>query len=76
MLSAWRPWELPARDPFWPALIEVLKQTSCVLYWPGDGCVVASKSVIAHISADFDEAVGTPTVTTDLDEIMEMIREA
>ncbi len=22
--------------PFWPALIEVLKQTTCVLYWPGE----------------------------------------
>lgn len=62
--------------PFWPALIKVLKQTSCVLYWPGDGSVVANKSVIHHIPATFDKAVGTPTVTTDLDEIMEMIRKA
>ncbi len=62
--------------PFWPAIINVLKQTNCVLYWPGKGCVVADKSVIAHISADFDETMGTPTVTTDIDKIMEMIRKA
>jgi len=54
----------------------VLKQTTCVLYWPGKGCVVAHKSVIPHISADVDETMGTPTVTTDVDVIMEMIEKA
>ncbi|HKX07782.1 MAG TPA: hypothetical protein VJN67_06285 [Stellaceae bacterium] len=62
--------------PFWSALIEVLKQTTCVLYWPGKGCVVADKSVIPHISAEFDETMGTPTVTTDIRVIKEMIRNA
>ena len=32
--------------PFWPALIDVLKQTTCVLYRAGKSCVVADKSVI------------------------------
>ena len=59
--------------PFWPALIEVLKQTPCVLYWAGEGAVVADESVIAHISPDFPY---TPTVTTDLEVIKEMIRNA
>jgi len=73
-LSVNRP---PGPDhPFWPALIEVLKQTTCVLYWASKGCVVADKSVIPHIAADFDESMGTPTVTTDLDVIMEMVRKA
>ena len=62
--------------PFWPALIDVLKQTTCVLFWPGKGCVVADKSAIPHISADFDETMGTPTVTTDVDVIMAMIQKA
>ena len=62
--------------PFWPSLIGLLKQTTCVLYWPGNGCVVADESVIPHISADFDETMGTPTVTTDIDVIKEMIRVA
>ena len=73
-LSTNRP---PAPDhPFWPALIDVLKQTTCVLYWPGKGCVVADKSVIPHISADFDKAVGTPTVTTDIGKIFELMENA
>jgi hypothetical protein len=59
--------------PFWPALIDVLKQTTCVLYWPGKGCVVADKSAIPHISADFDQTMGTPTVTTDIAKIFELM---
>jgi len=65
-----------ADHSFWPALIEVLKQTTCVLYWLGKGCVVADKSVIPHISAEFDETMGTPTVTTEIDKIFELIEKA
>jgi hypothetical protein len=32
--------------------------------------------VIHHISAEFDETMGAPTVTTDIDVIMEMIWKA
>ena len=44
-----------------------------MLYWPGKGCVVADKAVIPHIAANFDEKMGTPTVTTDIEKIFELM---
>ena len=32
--------------------------------------------MIPHISAEFDETMGTPTVTTEIDKIFELIEKA
>ena len=64
----------PGYDEFWEAIVDVLRQTPSVLYWPGKGCVIADPSVAAHLHPDLVAAVGTPTVTTDVAEILELIR--
>jgi hypothetical protein len=59
-----------------PSELGNLRQTTCVLFWLGDGAVVADQAVIAHISADLDKKVGTPTITTDIAKIFELMVEA
>ena len=60
----------PAASPaFWEALIEIMKQTDSVLYWPNGGAVVAKESTIAQMPPSMIEVLGTPKVTTDVKEI-------
>ena len=67
----------PSSSPyFWNALIDILRQTDTVLYWAGEGAVVARESTIANLPESFIEAIGTPTVTTDIQEIHRMIEKA
>jgi hypothetical protein len=64
----------PRRNqPFWPALIDVLRQTPCALFWGPGGCVVADASVIPDLPADFIESVGIPTVATEVAKIFEVL---
>ncbi|MDE2228973.1 MAG: hypothetical protein KGL11_08035 [Alphaproteobacteria bacterium] len=64
----------PDSPEFWSGLIEILKRTTSVLYWPGGPPVVADASVIPHIPKGMIEALGEPVVTTDRDKILELIR--
>ncbi len=64
----------PGGDEFWTAVLEVLRRTPSVLYWGPSGAVVADASVIAQLPASFVESVGIPTVTTDIAEIHELLR--
>lgn len=64
----------PEYDEFWNAIMDVLRQTPSVFYWPGGGCVIANSAVAKHLPADLIEALGTPTVTTDPSEIPDLIR--
>ncbi|MGE5203899.1 MAG: hypothetical protein ACM3O6_17710 [Acidobacteriota bacterium] len=67
----------PTKDhPFWPAPIDVLRKTPSVLFWPGKGGVVAHECVIGHSPSDLVAAIGLPTVTTDIEVIFDLIREA
>ncbi len=64
----------PDSPEFWNGLIEILKQTTSVLYWPGGPPVVADASVIPHIPNGMIDSLGKPVVTTDSDKIRELIR--
>jgi hypothetical protein len=63
----------PNSPELWRGIIEILKRTTSVLYWPGTPCVVADASVIPHLPPDMIESLGEPVVTTDRDEILELI---
>ena len=67
----------PTGSPeLWNGIIEILKRTSSVLYWPGEAtaCVVADAAVIPHLPPDMVESIGTPVVTTDSEKIQDVIR--
>ena len=63
----------PEYEEFWQAIMEILRETPSVFYWPGGGCVVANADVAKHMSAEFIEGLGEPKVVTDPMEILEMI---
>lgn len=63
----------PEYEEFWKAVMDVLRQTPSVLYWPGGGCVVANPAVTKHLPDYLIEAKGKPEVTTDPLEILEII---
>ena len=65
----------PSDSPeLWNGLIEILKRTMSVLYWPGGPPVVADAAVIPHVPKDMIESLGEPVVTTDREKIFELIR--
>jgi len=67
----------PSSSPyFWTVLIDILRQTDTVLFWAGEGSVVAHQSMIANLPEGFLESIGTPTVTTDMQAIFKMIEKA
>lgn len=66
----------PASDLFWEALLDILRQTSSVLYWAGDGAAVADPSVIAHLPESMIESLGVPTVVGTTSEILDLIKRA
>lgn len=66
----------PAHDEFWDAIIEVLQQTPSVLYWPGNGCVIADSATAKHLPSKLIAAVGMPTVTNVPSEILDLIQKA
>jgi len=59
----------PGSPAFWDALIDIMKQTDTVLFWPDGGAVVAKESVVAHMPPDMIEVMGRPKVTIDMKEI-------
>jgi hypothetical protein len=58
----------------WQGLLDILRQTSTVLYWPGGGCVVGNAAVIPHLPPDMIKSLGTPIVATDTQTILDMIK--
>ncbi|HYL33364.1 MAG TPA: hypothetical protein VEU53_09500 [Stellaceae bacterium] len=66
----------PAGSPeLWKGLLEILKCTSAVLFWPDGGAVVADESVIQHLPESVIEVVGVPTVVHEPEEIPRLISE-
>jgi hypothetical protein len=66
----------PISPAFWEAMLDILRQTPSVLYWPGDGCVVADAAVIEQLPPDLIESLGTPTVVSTGAEILACIQRA
>jgi hypothetical protein len=65
----------PAGDRrFWQGIVDVMKETGSVLYWPARICVVADESFVPHVPKDMVKALGQPVVTADIDKILELIR--
>jgi hypothetical protein len=62
-----------AEHPFWPALLDVLRETSSVLHWPGGGPVVTSESVVPSVPEDVIDALGEPHIVTSIQEIFRLI---
>jgi hypothetical protein len=62
--------------PFWPALLDVLRKTSSVLYWPGGGPVITDQSVAAGIPARMIKALGPAKVVTSIEDIFRLISES
>jgi hypothetical protein len=62
--------------PFWPALLDVLRKTSSVLYWPGGGPAITDQSVAAGIPADMIKALGPAKVVTSIEDIFRLISES
>lgn len=66
----------PAGPPeFWEALLDVMRQTSTVLYWPGEGAAVADAAVIPHLPPELVKGVGGVTVTT-IEELFDLMKKA
>lgn len=64
----------PAMSPeLWTALLEILRQTGTVLFWPGGGAVVGDDSSIPHLLPEIAEIFGTPIVVRDGAEIIQLI---
>jgi len=66
----------PANSPeLWQGLLDILRCTSGVLFWPGGGAVVANESVVQNLPESVIEAVGVPTVVHEPEEIPRLISE-
>jgi hypothetical protein len=71
----------PGEDhPFWAALLELMRKTPTVLYWPAAGpkpyCAVANESVTAKMPADMIEALGTPKLIEKPEDFLQAIYES
>lgn len=66
----------PAGSPeFWRGLLDVLRGTGAVLFWPEGGAVVANESVIQDLPESLIEVTGVPTVVREPEEIPRLISE-
>jgi hypothetical protein len=63
----------PSSPPFWEAILDILRQTPSVLYWPGDGCVIADAAVVEQMPPDMIKSLGAPTVVRTIAEILDCI---
>ena len=62
--------------PFWPALVDFLRETRGVLYWPGGGQVVTDQAVAEHLPPEMIEIFGPPIVTDSVERILRAIQES
>ena len=66
----------PANSPeLWQGLLDILRNTGAVLFWPGGGAIVADESAIRNLPESVIEAVGVPTVVHEPEEIPRLISE-
>ncbi len=65
----------PANLVFWDLILQVLRDTPSVIYWPGYGTVacVANPAVIREMPPDMVEALGYPLVVSRGNEILAAI---
>lgn len=61
-----------ASAELWQGILEILRETSGILFWP-DGGVVAHASVIDHLPPSLIESLGRPTIVSRPGEIIECI---
>ncbi|HKT18525.1 MAG TPA: hypothetical protein VJR47_10815 [Stellaceae bacterium] len=67
----------PAGPPeFWEALLGVMRQTSTVFYWPGEGAAVADAAVIPHLPPELVKGVGGVTVVSTIEELFDLMKKA
>lgn len=67
----------PADSPeLWSGLLEILRETRGMLFWPGGGAVVAHQSDIAHLPPSMIDIFGTPTVVSSGRQIEERIEKS
>lgn len=67
----------PADSPeLWIGLLEILRETRGMLFWPGGGAVVAHQSDIAHLPPSMIDIFGTPTVVSNGRQIEECIEKS
>ncbi len=64
----------PTSDTFWEGMFYILQRTTSVLFWAGDGCVVASSDVVPELPRDLISSVGAPTVVTRPEQILATIQ--
>lgn len=68
------------KHPFWAALLDIMRKTQTVLFWPSVGpephAVVADATVIAHMPPDMIEKLGTPALVTSPAEFLERINDS
>lgn len=68
------------KHPFWAALLDIMRKTQTVLFWPSVGpephAVVADATVIAHMPPDMIEKLGTPALVATPAEFLERINDS
>jgi hypothetical protein len=66
--------------PFWAALLDIMRKTQTVLFWPSVGpephAVVADAAVIAQMPPDMIKKLGTPALVTSPAEFLERINDS
>jgi hypothetical protein len=65
-----------AEHPFWPALVDFLRETGGVLFWPGGGQVVTDQVAAAHLPPKMIEILGPPIITNSAEEILKAIADS
>ncbi len=67
----------PADSPeLWAGLLEILRETRGILFWPGGGAVISHQANIAHLPPSMTEIFGMPTVVASGREIDECIEKS
>jgi hypothetical protein len=66
----------PGSAAFWVGLVEIMRRTPSVVYWPDEGrtSCVADQALIAHLPPDMVEALGEPFVVSNGEEITNAIK--
>lgn len=64
----------PGNMAFFDCVLDLLRRTPSVVYWPGGGCCVADAAVIPHLPESFIESCGVPAVVASGAEIVTCIK--
>ncbi len=68
--------EVADSPELWAGLLEILRETRGILFWPGGGAVVSHQANIAHLPPSMIEIFGMPTVVGSGREIEECIEKS